>query len=247
MTKLIINADDFGFSRGVNLGIIDACRQGILTSATMMANMPAARDAAALAKENPELGVGIHFVLTCGRPLTEAPSLVDDAGFFGEKGEYLVQAEEDEIRREFQAQLEAFCSYGLMPTHIDSYDHIHSHEGVYPVVRELALAYQLPVRRMLPCSEKTGKGVLKMTDGFLHTFSGESLTKEGFLELIDQAAMHAHCELMCRPAYLDRDLIDGSPDAKERVRELALLTDPSVREYVEWKDIQLASYKTVFG
>lgn len=246
MTKLIVNADDFGYSRGVNLGIIDAFQKGILTSATMMANMPGAGDAAALAKENPDLGVGIHFVLTCGRPLTDAPSLVDEAGSFGRKGEYLVQAADEEIRRELAAQMEAFCSYGMNPTHIDSHHHVHSHERVYSAVRELALKYQLPVRRIRPGPQIPGEQDLKMTDGFIHAFFGEGLTSEGLLELIDQAAIYECCELMCHPAYLDAALLEGSSYALERVRELAILTDPAVMDYLKQKDIQLISYKNLF-
>ena len=67
--KLIINADDFGYSNGVNYGIIDAFKNGILTSTTCLTNMPGFNHAIQLAKENPNLGIGIHLTLTCGKPL----------------------------------------------------------------------------------------------------------------------------------------------------------------------------------
>lgn len=83
LKKWIINADDFGYSKGVNYGIIEAHQQGIVTSATLMANMPGATHAAALAKDKPNLGVGVHLVLTIGKPLTEdVPSLIDKNGHF---------------------------------------------------------------------------------------------------------------------------------------------------------------------
>jgi predicted glycoside hydrolase/deacetylase ChbG (UPF0249 family) len=80
LIKLIVNADDFGYSRCVNFGIIDAHRDGINNSATMMMNMLGVGHAIELAKENPKLQVGIHLVLTCGKPLLpDVPSLVDES------------------------------------------------------------------------------------------------------------------------------------------------------------------------
>ncbi len=78
--RLIVNADDFGRSRAVNEAVIRAHREGILTSASLMVNEPAAREAAALARDNPRLGVGLHLTLLCGRsalPPEEIPGLVN--------------------------------------------------------------------------------------------------------------------------------------------------------------------------
>src|ERR1700732_1931642 len=83
MIKLIVNADDFGYSRGVNFGIIDSHMRGIVNSSTMMMNMPGTGHAIELAKEYPSLQVGIHLVLTCGKPLLQdVHSLVDENGHF---------------------------------------------------------------------------------------------------------------------------------------------------------------------
>ena len=78
MKKVIINADDFGYSSAVNLGIITSHKKGILTSTTLMANMSGCDEAIMLAKENPNLGVGCHLVLTCGKPLTKGASLINE-------------------------------------------------------------------------------------------------------------------------------------------------------------------------
>lgn len=69
MGKVIFNSDDFGYSHGVNYGIMDAYQRGILTSTTLMANMPGFEHAVKLRKEMPRLGVGVHLTLTCGKPL----------------------------------------------------------------------------------------------------------------------------------------------------------------------------------
>jgi chitin disaccharide deacetylase len=127
MTKLIINADDFGYSKGVNLGIIEAFQNGVVTSATLMANMPGAEHAAALAKENPGLGVGIHLVLTCGKPICrDVPSLINDHGEFHRLADLEKIARIDEVERELTSQFERFLSFRIQPTHIDSHHHVHA-------------------------------------------------------------------------------------------------------------------------
>ena len=83
MNKLIINSDDFGYSRAINHAIIDTHQEGILTSTTLMTNTPGFEHAIKLAKENPKLGVGVHLVLTFLKPLSQdVPSLVDEKGDF---------------------------------------------------------------------------------------------------------------------------------------------------------------------
>lgn len=75
---LIVNADDFGLSKGQNYGIIEACRRGVVTSTTALVNGEAVEHAAQLSREVPELGVGMHFVLTLGMPLSPMPGLTRD-------------------------------------------------------------------------------------------------------------------------------------------------------------------------
>ena len=75
---LIVNADDFGLSKGQNYGIVEACRHGVVTSTTALVNGEAIEHAAALSRTLPELGVGMHFVLTLGMPLTLMPGLTRD-------------------------------------------------------------------------------------------------------------------------------------------------------------------------
>ena len=85
MKKLIVNADDFGLTNGVNRAIIEGHTRGAITSATLMANMPAFDAAVRLAKDHPSLGVGLHFNITQGRPVADASrvgSLIDDSGEF---------------------------------------------------------------------------------------------------------------------------------------------------------------------
>ncbi|WP_121612361.1 chitin disaccharide deacetylase [Mesobacillus foraminis] len=247
MTKLVINADDFGYSKGVNLGIIEAFKNGVVTSATMMVNMPGAAHAAALALENPVLGIGIHLVLDCGSPVnSDVPSLVDERGAF-HKAEKLVQlADLADVEKEIQSQIERFHSFGLDPTHIDSHHHLHGHERFYSLVEKIAQYYQLPIRKVTGESKCSRSVHIQTVEGFIHEFYGNELTTGFLLDLLDQASSFKTAELMCHPAFVDEPLLTGSSYALPRVRELAVLTDPDVAGAIEEKEIQLVTYREVF-
>ena len=152
--KLIINADDFGLTNGVNRGIIDCFLAGSVTSTTLMVNTPATLEAVALAKANPELVVGLHFNLTLGRPLCraeEVPTLIDGAGEFRgraacERNLLLGKVKGNDIEREFHAQVERFTSFGIPLTHIDSHQHMHLFPRVFDIVASYCVKHDIPLR-----------------------------------------------------------------------------------------------------
>jgi predicted glycoside hydrolase/deacetylase ChbG (UPF0249 family) len=120
MKALIVNADDFGASHGINLGVVEAHRDGILTSASMMVDTPASAEAARLAVRHPTLSVGLHVVI---------PSPTDP--------------EENEVER----QLERFVELtGMPPTHIDAHHNIHRDESLLPAFLTAAERHGLPLR-----------------------------------------------------------------------------------------------------
>ena len=138
---LIVNADDFGLSKGQNYGIIEACRRGVVTSTTALINGEAVEHAAQLSRELPELGVGMHFVLTLGLPLSPMPGLTRD----GQLGKWIWEMAEqdalplDEIARELDCQFNRFVDvFGREPTHIDSHHHVHMIPEIFPLVAEFA-------------------------------------------------------------------------------------------------------------
>lgn len=140
--RLIVNADDFGLSPGVNAGIVDAHRRGILTSATLLANAPCFDEAVRLAKETPSLGVGLHLNIVRGMPLTppgEIPLLVDAHGCF--RRFRIRRMNRGFLRQaglEYRAQLRKIFEAGLRPTHIDFEKH-HAWQGrLYRLACELA-------------------------------------------------------------------------------------------------------------
>src|SRR5271167_3011793 len=136
-TRLIVNADDFGWSRGITDGILHAHRSGVVSSASLMVAQPASEYALAQMQSVPKLGVGIHLTLCDGAPVLPAgqvPSLVDSAGNFYSDREVIRrlrkrQFESREIEAEFRAQIRWMKDRGLMPTHADSHHHVH----LYPV------------------------------------------------------------------------------------------------------------------
>lgn len=155
MKQLIVNADDFGLAPSVNKAIIDCYRRRNVTSATMMVNMPGAEDAARLAKENPGLGVGLHFSLTEGRPLSRCPSLVDERGRFFERGKLLRRiafgaVAAADIEAEFAAQLEKAKALGVKLTHVDSHQHLHMSPWIFRLVYPLLEKEGVPIRVVNP-------------------------------------------------------------------------------------------------
>lgn len=146
MRRLIINADDFGMTAGVNRAIAEAHRAGSVTSATLMATGAALSDAVAVARAAPTLSTGCHIVLVDGRPIsdpTAVPSLLDprDATGFRSRIPRLALAaiagkiSESEVYREASAQLERLRSLGISLSHVDSHQHSH----ILPVVARAVL------------------------------------------------------------------------------------------------------------
>lgn len=132
MIQLITNSDDFGLTPSITDAIVDTHLNGIMTSTTMMANMEGFEYAVKMAKEYPSLGIGIHFNLTEGKPLTEIskiPDLVDDRGYFKsnavQRKNFLVGKRKlSQIKLELKNQLARLLDNNIVPTHFDSHHHI---------------------------------------------------------------------------------------------------------------------------
>lgn len=145
--KMIINADDFGLCEGVNRAIAKAHSTGVLTSATIMANMPASNEAIELAKKTPTLGVGIHLNVADGKPVSSDSAvepLLDDSGEFKYSAYKLAfktlisKKILKAIEVELAAQIASVIDRGIKPTHLDSHKHFHCFPPVYRIVCSLA-------------------------------------------------------------------------------------------------------------
>lgn len=225
--RLIVNADDFGQSAGVNRGVVHTHEQGIVTSASLMVRWPASRAAAAYARSRPRLSVGLHVDLgewrfAAGRwtPLYEAVDTADPPA----------------VEAEVRAQLEAFRELvGRDPTHLDSHQHVHSAEPVGSVLVSLAGELGVPLRHFDPrvryCGDFYGQG----RDG---SSLPQAITVERLIEIV-RGVPPGTTELGCHPAE-SADLV--SDYAGEREVESSVLCDRRVRAALEKEGIALCSF-----
>lgn len=156
--KLIVNADDFGRSRGVSDGILRAHRDGIVTSTTAMMNMPGVtHDLQRAVIEAPRLGLGVHLTFTAGRPLLPVDwvrSLVDERDHFLSQAAIRQQPARlnpDELMSELKAQVNTFKNaLGHLPDHLDAHHFVHLYPPLFRVYLDLADSLNLPIRLPIP-------------------------------------------------------------------------------------------------
>jgi predicted glycoside hydrolase/deacetylase ChbG (UPF0249 family) len=244
--RLIVNADDFGRTPGVNRGIVDAHRRGVVTSTTLMVAYPAAAEAARLAAENPRLGVGLHLAFTGGTPILPAaqvPSLVDAFGRLAAKPEGLSGAHPYDVLAEARAQLKRFRELmGRPPTHLDSHHHSHQVAAVLEAVVTLAWETGLPVRSVsYEMRVRLRREGIPTTDRFVQSFYDQGVTTEGLLRSLGDLGAGT-TELMCHPAVVDDELRAGSGYAEPRTRELEILTRADVRQAIDASGIRLVNF-----
>lgn len=243
---LIVNADDLGRTSGINSGIFEAHRTGLVSSATLMVGYPAAREAAARLGEYPDLGVGLHVALTGQAPLLpthRVPSLVDQAGRFPAKPDGYSEIDEEEVLAEASAQLDRFQHLtGRLPTHLDSHHHSHRHPLICNALIAMATEYDLPVRNSSPSvGQRLREQGVATTDGFVEHFFGEGACLTTLLEILGNV-QDGTTELMCHPAYVDTELRKTSSYADDRLRELEILTHGDALLAVQRLDLRLRHF-----
>ena len=244
---LIVNADDFNLTEGVTRGILDGHRHGIITSTTVMVNLPGLTRTRDLAREVSGLGLGLHVNLTLGAPVLPVgavPSLLDGAGHFvrdrsrvGESGAML------EIRAEIAAQARRFEEvFGRRPTHLDTHYHMHRLPRVLAAVLDVAGELEVPVRALTPemAALIRGRG-LSAPDRMAGEVGPTAYwTTERLREFICRME-EGVTELMCHPGYADEALAISSYTA-QREGELRALCDPAVRTALAASGVRLIHY-----
>lgn len=216
---LIVNADDFGASDGVNRGIVEGHERGIVTSTSLMTTGAASAEAAALAAEHPRLAVGLHWDLD------------------GEGEPWLDHDDVVAVRAELEAQLRRFQELtGRAPTHVDSHHHVHREPAIAPVAQELAAALRVPLR---------DDGQLAIVGGFYAQWEWQvtdlqHVSVEFLIWILRNEVGEGWTEISCHPGYVTAGF--SSTYLREREAELATLTDPRVRAEIEALGIRLVSY-----
>lgn len=157
MRNLIVNADDLGWTEGVNRGIVDAFRGGIVTSTSLLANGMAFVDAVRAAKSAPGLGIGVHLNLSDGAPVADRESVVsllnDDGCFAGGPESLLLKRARralvlEEVEEEWDAQIRKVREAGIRPTHVDGHKHVHMLPGLFDIALRLAKQHGIEAIRV---------------------------------------------------------------------------------------------------
>jgi len=258
---LIPNADDFGYTRDVNEGIVHAHREGILTATTLMANGAAFDHAVALAGENPGLDVGVHLVLVggAGLPASVSSLMVEIA-----RGRIA-------IYDELSAQIRKVLAAGLRPSHLDTHKHTHLLPPVLDAVARIASEFEIPwVRRPFDYPLNVGsvpwrRQMVSRGLGFARARFHRVLTRHGCrttdhfagfqitghygapeLARLIRELPEGVTEFMCHPGFCTEELRAAPTRLKEsRQRELDALTSGEVRAAIEESNVTLARYSEI--
>lgn len=244
---LIINSDDFGYEQSVNLGIIEAHKNGVLTSATLMPNMQGFDNAIKLSKENENLGVGVHLVLTCGKPILdpkEVSTLIDENGNFKNVSNYHKDytINLDEVYNEWKAQINKVIETGIMPTHLDSHHHINVVHGINDVFEQLSREYKLPVRNNYNVSKDlvTTKGFYDLDNLPFKTGFWKEMEITNFIKYIKICKT---VEAMCHVGYIGPYLQETSSFIKVRPLQVKELTNIEFLKILNDEGIKLGTYR----
>lgn len=270
--QLVVNADDFGFTRDVNQGIIEAHQRGILTATTLMANGNAFEDAVRLARDNPALDVGAHLVLIGGRglaaPYEPLPSSVT-------RLIAAIALKQVRIYDELSAQVRHILDAGIRITHLDTHKHTHLAPPVLDAVARIAEEFCIPwvrrpfdlpitaARAMATRRKRAVSGGLtlvragfrsvltrrhcKTTDHFAgFQITGRFRTRE--LVALIEALPEGSTELMCHPGRCSAELAAARTRLKQsREEELTALTAPETRRAIVESGVELVNYRILEG
>ncbi|HYZ28895.1 MAG TPA: ChbG/HpnK family deacetylase [Thermoleophilaceae bacterium] len=219
MKHLVVNADDFGACEGVNQGVIESHRRGIVTSASLLVNWPGAEEAARLARENGPLSVGLH------------------ACFVDHRHERLAELSDPvACRRLLDEQLRRFRELlGRDPTHLDSHHHVHVQQPLLAEFQELARALRIPLR------DRSG---IRYCSQFYGQWAGESHPEQvsvgALISILENDLGEGVTELACHPGRSDPTL--ASSYSEERELELQTLCDRRLRHMLDRRGIRLIGF-----
>ena len=231
---LIVNADDFGFTRGVNQGIVEAHTKGILTATTLMAEGRAFEDAVELARAYPTLDVGVHLVLWPDGDLPQRlPSFLRQA----------LSLSTAEVEGLFTRQVEKVLAAGITPSHLDTHKHTHILPHVWKAMVAVAERFKiLWIRRSLsPIPYPPSPS--RRTDHFVGVRLTGKMDRESLLAALRRLRPGV-TELMCHPGHCDADLQSAPTRLKQsRQVELEALTAPETRALLVENAVELTNFR----
>lgn len=232
--KLIVTADDFGLSTGINNGIRDAYLNGIVTRTSLVSSGEAFDHAVALAKQHEGLKVGVHLTLIEEQPVSRSNII---SSLLGPDGKFLIDYKAffiryvlrkinlDEVCIELESQIQKVLKAGLNINHLDSHQHLHMLPGIFTITLELAKKYEIRKIRIIKYGishikhlKELGMALfetisrknimssgLEFTDSFFGLNESGNLSESYLLHFLDKL-QPGTTELMCHPGYMDSDL-----------------------------------------
>ena len=265
MKYLIVNADDFGMTKGINEGIVKAMREGIVTSTSMVACGEAFDDAVKTARAHGIREVGAHLSLTEFSPIT-LPGKTENYKLFAARL-LLGTISEDKVRKEFQAQIEKIKKAGFALTHLDSHEHIHMVPKMFRIFIDMARDYGIPAIRFLREKSMVGGFGLNKVYRFLigsylarknerdvrnsrlyfpdnvRGFLDSGRLSESLLIRMLGSLSEGVTELICHPGFLGPEILDTYRWHINCEDELFALTGRAVKRVIESRGITLVGYK----
>ncbi len=257
---LLLNCDDFGMDESVNLAVIDAIRNGIAASCSLMTPCAAAPHALRLLRRHPEVPFGIHLTLVCESPhlrwgplaaRERVPSLLDEDGEFfaptpAGRAELLARARLDHVEREFRAQIDAVASAGLAPTHLDFHCLADGgREDILDLTLALAAEYGLAVRVWLPPAvARMRQGGLPVVDhGFLDSFAVPPDDKPAHFARLLAALPPGLTEWAVHPSLAGPNPLASQDGWRVRRTDHAFLVSAEARRLLDEHDITVLDYR----
>lgn len=257
LKKVLLRADDLGYSEAVNYGIEKSVKEGMIQSVGVMVNMPAAAHGVALLKEEP-IAFSQHTNICVGKPLSDPeqiPSLVDMDGNFKSSKTYREATEDfvvfEEVMLEIKAQYQRFLElFGREPDYFEG--HAVTSANYFKAMEQFAAEQQLKYSGL-----PQGQGPNSLTKDAFIDVNGTKIYMlmeamqpdydpyQTFEKLLANLHDDGVDMMIFHPGYLDDFLVKSSSLLIPRTAEVAFLTDPAVKKRVENLGIELISYKEV--
>ena len=238
MAKIIFNADDLGYSQGVNQGILYGYQNGVVNSSSLMVNMAHFDEAVEIIANHQLKNIGLHFNLTEGTPiLATHRTIVDEKGDFLRDLHVQSKINPQEIVDEVEAQYQKAIKAGVKINHLDTHHHLHMTQSLRKIFGDFAKKYNLPLRKVAHTSRNPLNRIqlnadLRRVNCFTPYFSSlfydENATEEILVSLLEKYK-GKDIEIMCHPGFEDEN--NGEYNM-ERKRELEVLTSERIKKLV---------------
>ncbi len=255
---LILHHDDLGASRSANRAFVELCDMGVVTSGSVMVPCPWFADLAHIARDRPDLDIGVHLTLTSEfpryrwRPMTGARGLADASGHFPATAEEAATCDPALVRAELIAQIDAAYEAGIDVTHLDTHMLVLAFPSLLPVYLEMGERYDLPIvltrdaTRFLPPGSDLGQAFrtldqrgLPPIGQFLHTpFGNLTPTPDTYAAILDQAQPGLTFCAFHFTAPGDADWI--SDDAPTRIADYTVFASGWAADFIAQRDFRLS-------